>query len=67
MTQIRCICAWCGVLIRDGEEPASHGICARCRAIYFPPSKGWAADAMMDLDPDLVSVAAFERVVVVLP
>ena len=44
MTQIRCICAWCGVVIRDGEEPASHGICARCRAIYFPPSKGWAAE-----------------------
>lgn len=33
---IRVVCAWCDIVIKDGEEPASHGICARCRAIYFP-------------------------------
>lgn len=32
----RSVCAWCGVLIRDGEEPTSHGICGPCRAIHFP-------------------------------
>lgn len=40
-TPLRTICRWCevkGVLtvLRDGDEPTSHGICATCRAIYFP-------------------------------
>lgn len=26
----KCVCAWCGGLIRHGNEPVSHGVCARC-------------------------------------
>lgn len=26
----RSICAWCGVLIREGSEPISHGACEPC-------------------------------------
>ncbi len=24
------ICAWCGLLLRDGTLPASHGLCETC-------------------------------------
>ncbi len=27
---LRTECAWCGVLIRDGAAPTSHGICPAC-------------------------------------
>ena len=27
---MKLICAWCQTLIKDGEEPASHGICEEC-------------------------------------
>jgi len=27
---MRVICAWCGKLIREGDEPISHGICEEC-------------------------------------
>jgi hypothetical protein len=30
------ICAWCQRQLQDGIEPASHGICAECKAIHFP-------------------------------
>lgn len=33
---LRSECAWCGVLLRDGALPISHGICARCDAVCFP-------------------------------
>lgn len=29
---LRTVCAWCGVLICDGAEPTSHGICMPCAA-----------------------------------
>ena len=29
---IMVLCAWCGVLIRPGKLPASHGCCASCAA-----------------------------------
>jgi hypothetical protein len=29
---LRIVCAWCGTTIRDGNDPASHGICAACDA-----------------------------------
>jgi hypothetical protein len=29
-------CAWCKGTIREGEGPASHGICPACEALYFP-------------------------------
>lgn len=28
-------CAWCGVLLREGDEPVSHGICSPCREKHF--------------------------------
>lgn len=24
------VCAWCGAVLKDGEEPISHGICELC-------------------------------------
>lgn len=27
---MKLICAWCKVVLRDGTEPASHGICTLC-------------------------------------
>jgi hypothetical protein len=27
---LKLICAWCGKVMREGEEPASHGICPEC-------------------------------------
>ena len=24
------ICAWCGKVMKEGEEPVSHGICKEC-------------------------------------
>ena len=29
------VCAWCKVLIEDGEAPITHGICDVCRLFYF--------------------------------
>lgn len=26
----RTVCAWCGVVICEGPEPTSHGICQPC-------------------------------------
>lgn len=30
------ICAWCNAVLREGTEPASHGICDKCGADTFP-------------------------------
>lgn len=30
MDALLLLCAWCGVLIRPGKLPASHGICPAC-------------------------------------
>lgn len=27
---MKCICAWCEKIIKDGEEPSTHGICEEC-------------------------------------
>jgi len=27
---LKTLCAWCGVTIKDGIEPVSHGICGEC-------------------------------------
>lgn len=27
---MKLLCAWCGVLMRDGTEPVSHGCCPKC-------------------------------------
>jgi hypothetical protein len=29
---LRLVCAWCRVIVREGAEPASHGMCDGCRA-----------------------------------
>lgn len=26
------VCAWCGKMMEDGDEPATHGICEECAA-----------------------------------
>ena len=28
--RIKKICAWCNLIMQDGSEPASHGICPQC-------------------------------------
>lgn len=30
--QLKVVCAWCGETLREGTEPASHGICEPCVA-----------------------------------
>lgn len=32
MSPIKVICAWCRVVLRDGNLPISHGICPTCSA-----------------------------------
>lgn len=27
---IKAVCAWCSIVLRQGIEPPSHGICDRC-------------------------------------
>jgi hypothetical protein len=34
---LKVICAWCGKTMKEGSEPASHGICPDCRGKHFPP------------------------------
>lgn len=29
-TTLKAVCGWCGLLIRDGREPVSHGLCVEC-------------------------------------
>lgn len=29
------ICGWCGVVLKDGGKPASHGICLPCDARMY--------------------------------
>jgi hypothetical protein len=35
----RLVCGWCRREMSPGSEPVSHGICAPCRASYFPAPK----------------------------
>lgn len=32
---MKTLCAWCGLVIRDGSLPVSHGICVSCRDRFF--------------------------------
>jgi len=34
------ICAWCGILLRDGTTPISHGICPVCLEAVRNPKNG---------------------------
>lgn len=29
-------CAWCGVFMKGGTLPASHGLCESCQSLHFP-------------------------------
>jgi uncharacterized CHY-type Zn-finger protein len=31
----RVICAWCEVVLEDGIEPMSHGMCPSCREAFL--------------------------------
>lgn len=33
---VRVVCSWCSVVIREGSEPVSHGLCPSCLAKHFP-------------------------------
>jgi hypothetical protein len=36
---MRVICAWCNLVIREDDGsglPDSHGLCPKCRDIYYP-------------------------------
>lgn len=43
---MKCVCAWCEKVIRDGEEPITHGCCEECRQKFF----GDSGDAKPDDD-----------------
>lgn len=30
MSELLTLCAWCGVVIRPGKMPVSHGVCREC-------------------------------------
>ena len=30
--QVKVECAWCGIVMSEGEPPVSHGICESCEA-----------------------------------
>lgn len=32
---MKTLCAWCGLVIREGSLPVSHGICLSCRDRFF--------------------------------
>lgn len=32
LNHMRRVCAWCGAVLQEGEEPTSHGICRGCAA-----------------------------------
>lgn len=36
------VCSWCRKVMAAGVLPVTHGICALCRAIYFPAKGGSA-------------------------
>ena len=29
------VCAWCKCVVKDGEEPASHGVCPECKQLML--------------------------------
>ena len=33
---LKCICAWCKEVMREGAEPATHSICEQCREKISP-------------------------------
>jgi len=37
---MKCVCAWCGKVLREGAEPTTHGICAGCKAKNFDEKEG---------------------------
>jgi len=37
--EIKLICAWCGKIMREGEDPPSHGICEPCKEKFLEKIK----------------------------
>lgn len=35
MLDLKIVCGWCSIVIKNGIEPVSHGICAHCSKQYF--------------------------------
>ena len=32
------VCSWCGLLLRDGPSPLSHGMCEACQVGLWTPT-----------------------------
>lgn len=50
----KAICSWCSKIIREGDEPVSHGMCEDCavkvfKELYSPKSSGVAKDRKGDI------------------
>jgi hypothetical protein len=48
---MKVICAWCKKVMKDGTEPASHGICPPCREKHFGGELQAVALSYQLLDP----------------
>lgn len=51
-------CAWCGVTVRAGREPYSHGMCASCSLSFESPS---GVRLEVEADAEAERVARCER------
>ena len=38
------VCAWCSKVIKDGTEPASHGICGACLELELSSIEAWGKE-----------------------
>lgn len=45
---MRLICGWCGLVMRDGELPPSHGICLVCLRELMQEEGVIGAENMLD-------------------
>ena len=32
---MKCVCSWCGLVLREGPEPITHSICWYCSYVHF--------------------------------
>jgi hypothetical protein len=37
--RVRIRCAWCGIVMREGRGPVSHGMCPECAATWLTGMK----------------------------
>lgn len=38
-SELRVVCAWCGLVMQDHPGPVSHSCCAACRQRFFDKGK----------------------------